>query len=334
MDIRQYLSLRNKQRTEQLSADEGNALQQWSQSAEGNTWLQDLQEIERLSDRYKSTYEPDVEAGLLRLQARIQQAKLEDTPLTPTLRVVTRRTWINIAAAAAIFIIGLVAFRAWMQPQVKTIAIETRAAERKAVLLSDGTNVQLNDRTTLSSPETFKNQAKRKVVLEGEAYFEVKPDSTQPFEIAADELTIVVLGTAFNVRAYPTESTTEIEVTHGAVRVSINNKELVLKANQKGIYDRKTGELYPRSAPLLNANAWRTHRLQFQGTRLAEVLQELERYYKVKIELDSKMANCLFTGDFRKTPLKEVLETLQVGLNVQFIPLSPKKYKVQGILCQ
>lgn len=335
MDIRQYISLRNKQRAGKLDADDNHALQQWSSSAEGNAWLNDLQQIEQLSDRYKNTYEPDVEAGLLRLKARIAQAKSAETALVPQLRVASRRRWWSVAAAAVILAFGVIALREWMQPEQKTVAVQTRAEEQKAVTLADGTNVQLNDQTTLTLPETFKNAKKRKVTLQGEAYFEVKPNSEKPFEITADQLTIVVLGTAFNVRAYPEERTTEVEVTHGKVRLSIEKQELILTANEKGIYDQKTGKLYRKDAPKLNAQAWRTHRLQFQSAPLSEILQELERYHKVKFELaDPKMADCEYTTDFRKTKLDKVIAILQMGMNLRFTAVSAKKYRVQGGICQ
>lgn len=334
MDIRQYLSLRNRQRAGNLDEDDHQALQQWSSSAEGSAWLHDLQQIEHLSDGYKSIYEPDVEAGLLRLKTRIAQSKAAEMVPGTQLRVVSRRRWWSVAAAAVVLTFGVVALRVWMQPAVKTVAVQTHTEEQKSLTLTDGTQVQLNDQTTLILPETFKNAKRRKVTLQGEAYFEVKPNPEKPFEISADELTIVVLGTAFNVRAYPEEMTTEVEVTHGRVRISIENQELILTANEKGIYDRKTGELYQKGAPQLNAQAWLTHRLKFETTPLSEILQELERYHKVKFEVNSKIANCKFTGDFRKTKLEKVMETLELALNVQFTTLSAKKYRVKGGTCQ
>ncbi|MFN7116084.1 MAG: FecR family protein [Saprospiraceae bacterium] len=330
MDIEKYISLKDKQRRGQLTKDEQKTWQQWSESADATA----LSQLEQLADRYTHAYEPDVEAGLLRLKARMQTAQAT-TVANTQLRVVTRRRWLAVAAAVFLLAVGMVAIRGIVQTKPAVVVIATEAAEQRNLTLTDGSKVQLNANSTISLPETFKNAAKRAVVLRGEAYFKVQPNAQQPFEIAAEAVTITVVGTAFNVRAYPNESTVEVEVVEGTVKMTIGAQQIILKAKQKGIYNSENNQLFLQESPQLNAQAWRTHLLRFNNAPLAEVVQALSRYHRVRIDLaNDTLQKCAFTGNFSKTRLDDALKTLKIIMSLQWEKPATDHYIIRNGVCQ
>lgn len=330
MDIEKYISLKDKQRRGRLNADEQEALQRWSQSAEGKLW----QQVDRWSESYSSGYEPDVEAGLVRLKARMQQAKTS-TPAVQPLRVASRRTWVAVAAAVVVLVVAMVALRGLFRSAPEMLAVTTTANEQKKLTLTDGTQVQLNADSKLELPSSFENLKIRKVNLSGEAYFKVAQYEAQPFQIDAQAVTVTVVGTAFNMRAYPQEATIEVEVEKGIVRMAVGKESILLAAHEKGIYNSRENKLSKKSASQLNAQAWRTDRLQFNKAPLSEVIQALARYHRVQIDLaNDAMKDCAYTCNFKKTKLEDVLKTLQLSLNVQWEKASSDHYILRGGACQ
>jgi transmembrane sensor len=212
-----------------MSKKEKKNLQDW---LKGNREMpsKDIDSIWDLSGQYKSGYHPDVEGGLSRLKARMKQSG-------KTSRVVplksNRRIFLRFAAAVALILaIGFT----W-----KTLLYESRINEitendqQKELFLADGTLVVLNQNSKLEYPESFSGQ-QRVVKLSGEAYFNVAHNPEQPFLILTEESSVKVLGTSFNLRAYPSETFTEVEVESGKVAFSVNNSNssLTLTANEKG----------------------------------------------------------------------------------------------------
>lgn len=330
MEIEKYISLKEKQRQGNWSKDEQQAMQTWMQSAEGKA----LEKIGQLADVYKNAYEPDAEAGLKRLKAQIQAAKAQEAP-GRTLVVASRRRWMSVAAAVMLLAVAVVAMRGLFLPKPATFVVITQPEENRVLTLTDGTRVQLNVNSKLSTPKSFEKAPKRVVELSGEAYFAVKSDASQPFEIKTSDVTITVVGTAFNVRAYPQEETTEVEVVEGVVEMAVGSKKLTLRANQKGIYNSQKNKLYHRSAKQLHAQAWRTNQLDFKNTPLVEILQELGRYHRVKIELANEaLKTCAFTGNFGKTKLDDALKSMQLSMQLKWEKIAIDHYIIRSGVCK
>lgn len=332
MDIEKYILLKEKQRRGKLTKDEQNAWQQWSQSAEAMPWLQ----VEQVLEHYQSNFEPDVEAGLTRLKAQIEAAKARDFTLAKkgALSVVSRR-WLAAAAAILLLIVAMVALRGIGQSKPEMIVLSTQSETTRALTLTDGTKVNLNENSELTLPVSFNNAAKRVVELKGEAFFAVTPSKEQPFEIKAEEVVITVVGTAFNVRAYPLEGIVEVEVVEGKVQMITGNQQLILSAQEKGIYNRLKKNFTKQAAPQLNAQAWRTHQLKFSNTPLTELLQALSRYHRVRIDLaNDALKKCVYTGNFSKTSLEDVLQSLKVGMDLQWDQPRAGHYIIRSGSCQ
>lgn len=197
--------------------------------------------------------------------------------------------------------------------------VEVRSADKvvNLVNLPDGTLVSLNTNTKISYPRKFERNI-REVSIEGEAFFEVKPDKSRPFVIHAGKAQIKVLGTSFCVNAYPETKQVEVIVQTGKVQVMnkaaepAQTNELILVPGDKGTLVYASNTLQKTTNQDLNFISWKTRNLIFKATSLNEVILNLERVYKVKISLaDPKLSDLLLTAQFNNYPLDFILKVIE-----------------------
>ncbi len=288
----------------------------------------DITRIWKMSQSYRQDYEPDVEKGWEQLKA-----KMAATQTTGARQRTLSKNWMRLAAVLLLLVAITFLLRNILINRDQSIVYQTNAAEEKNITLSDGSTIVLNEHANLLIPANFDKAATRTVVLSGEAYFDIAADAKRPFVIRTDQSTITVIGTAFNVRAYPTENFTEIEVAEGVVRFAAGEQQIELKAAEKGVFTKSKG-LIKKEAKELNAQSWRTKSLKFRRTPVADVLQSLERYYKIKIELkNASIENCKFVGDFNNTQLSTVLKTLAETYRAEIKEVAQNQYLIEGGEC-
>lgn len=203
--------------------------------------------------------------------------------------------------------------------------VEITAASQvlKTVTLPDGTLVSLNSNTKLSYPQIFSGKT-REVSFEGEAFFEVKPDKNKPFIIHAGQAQIKVLGTSFNVSAYPQTELVEVVVETGRVQVSeqmtktAKTNELILTPGDKGTLVYSSHSLYKTTNQNPNYLAWKTRILTFKATSLTKVIGELEKVYKVNIRLaDQELGGLLLTAQFNDYSLDFILKVIENTFRIE-----------------
>lgn len=186
--------------------------------------------------------------------------------------------------------------------------------------LPDGTIVHLNAGSELRYPQHFKG-AIRSVTFSGEAYFEVAKDSLHPFVITTLHTRTTVLGTAFNLRALPSEKKTEVVVREGKVRFSLRSNpkaQVLLTASEKGTYVPGK-RLREQVVYVGKYTAWMENKLIFDDQKLEDIVPILERWYGVKIELKSKELNELrYVGQFQNVSLPSLLRSMSYALDFQF----------------
>ena len=326
MEVSKYIMLFHKKLKGEINSQEQQELSDWLQRENRRGFTEELEKAWSLSTRYKEGYEPDMDAGLARLQQRIAEAKQpgKRRALTPTPRRRSFR-WLSLAAAFA-----LLATVGWWWMSNRTVGDEGNAllyttgpGESEEIILPDGSSAVLNENSFLSVNPEFQNASERLVELVGEAYFKVTPNPSRPFRIATSDAMVEVLGTAFNLRSYPEEGFTEVEVEEGSVRLSglDNENAIQLAPGQRGICRPGTA-MNAKDSPGLNAQSWRTHRLQFRNTPLSEALACLERHFKVELQLvNSQLADCGISMKFEDFTLNEVLDGLTLIFNVQVYPM-------------
>lgn len=223
--------------------------------------------------------------------------------------------------AAAIIVAALLTFsgyESFFKSKGGALVEITSASQiLKTVTLPDGTLVSLNSDTRLSYPQTFSGKT-REVSFEGEAFFEVKPDKNKPFIIHAGQAQIKVLGTSFNVSAYPQTEQVEVVVETGRVQVSeqmtktAKTNELILTPGDKGTLVYSSHTLHKTTNQNPNYLAWKTRILTFKATSLAEVIGELEKVYKVNIRLaDQELGGLMLTAQFNDYSLDFILKVIE-----------------------
>lgn len=185
--------------------------------------------------------------------------------------------------------------------------------ERMQMMFQDGTKVCLNSDTRIKYPAKF-SLNHRQVWLEGEAYFVVTPNKSRRFEVALnDGVSVDVLGTSFNVKAYPTSNEITISLDEGKVAFEGAPKDYTLKPQEVLVYDKKThtGKIYGSVNTLTNS-LWRQNIIVFKDALFSEVTATLSRLYNVEFKVNTARAyDYSFTMTCDNLPLETVLSDME-----------------------
>ncbi len=229
--------------------------------------------------------------------------------------------WINTYRAASIIAIVLLVGIGFGVSHLnnQTVIVSTKPGQNLNLLLPDSSRVMLNSSSSLVyHPLAF--AFNRKVELEGEAYFEVTKQSLRPFLVRSNDLKVKVLGTQFNVNAYPETGKYEVVLEEGSVHVSMTSFKdckTTLSPGQKTEIDRSTGEGKLSKVNTRLFTAWTEGVLYFYDSRFSDVVTRLERRYGVNIELsDPLIKDFVFSTTIRNEPFEEVLDLVQEVLPV------------------
>lgn len=250
-------------------------------------------------------------------QSSAKQAKFRNLFTNPFIRL----------AAALIFAALLLVsgYEVFFNPSAKRNLLELSVNSHvlNTFTLPDGTLVSLNSNTKLIYPKKFVGST-REVTIEGEAFFDVKPNKTKPFIIYAGNAQIKVLGTSFNVNAYPESKLVEVTVETGRVQVldktdkSVQTNELILTPGDKGTLIFESNSLTKTTNQNPNFLAWKTRNLIFKATSLDEVIQDLANVYKVDIRIaDSNLNKLLLTAQFNNYSLDFILEVIETTFKIE-----------------
>ena len=194
--------------------------------------------------------------------------------------------------------------------------------------LPDGTTGMLNSGSRLSYSLPFNNN--RQVNLEGEAWLEVAHDKDHPFEINTGNSTVKVLGTSFNVSAYPADNYVEVVLQQGKVEFhdKIGDKRVTLLPSGRLVF--QNGNISKSVSDPAKYNAWTEGKLVFRGDPMAEVVRRIERWYNVKIELaDRGLEKYSFRATFEDDKLEEVLRLLSMTSPIRY-QIAPRKLLSDG----
>jgi transmembrane sensor len=195
--------------------------------------------------------------------------------------------------------------------------LATPAGGKYQVTLSDGTRVWLNALSSIRFPTTFKGSI-RSVDLTGEAYFEVAKDKRKPFHVNANGVDVQVLGTEFNVNAYPDEPSIKTTLVQGSVRLAKANATLLLKPGEEGQTSGTSGLVLDKDVDIDQALAWKNGKFSFEGADIRTIMRQIGRWYNVEVRYQGDPGDYLFDGQIgRDLNLSEVLAGLSKS-NVHF----------------
>lgn len=242
------------------------------------------------------------------------------------LRTVKRRQYVYGSAAAVLMILaGALIWRLSMQQPIQDHpadkAIVVKPGRHQTISLPDGTMVTLNEGSMLDYPAAF-NQSSRDVYLTGEAFFDVKHDENKPFLVHTGSFTTRVLGTAFNIKAYPGDPNVAVTVTRGRVQIQSdgNKKTLgILSAGDQLIIDKVSTEANVAKVDVQKVVEWKLTDLIFDDATVDEAIIALgNRYGKTFLFDNEALRNCRFTANFINDNLEESLDVICTLINAHW----------------
>jgi hypothetical protein len=192
--------------------------------------------------------------------------------------------------------------------------ITTPRTGQYQLVLADGTKVWLDAESSIRFPNMFKGN-QRRVELKGQGYFEVAHNSKMPFHVSVDKMDIQVLGTHFNVMAYGNEDVIKTTLLEGSVRVQTlqaNTQVAILKPGNQAQLSKTNVLQKITNANVEQAVAWKNGLFQLEGTRVKEVLRQIERWYDVDVIIQGNFGDESLSGVFsRKQYVSQLLKILE-----------------------
>jgi len=188
------------------------------------------------------------------------------------------------------------------------------------LVLPDGTKVWLNAASSLKYPTAFTGN-ERKVEITGEAYLEVAQNADKPFILSvANNITVKVLGTSFNVNAYPDESTVHTTLVAGSVQVAAVNSDaaVTLQPGKQANLLKRTGKFSVQSADEEQVLAWKNGYFYFDRADIQTIMRQISRWYDVEVEY-KEIPDKKFSGTIpRNVNASQLFKILELTGNVHF----------------
>ena len=230
--------------------------------------------------------------------------------------------FLRAAAVIAILILSYVAWRTAFTSRTDQVIVQGQlAGEINKVILPDSSIVWLKDCSTLEYPQQFARD-ERRVLLTGEALFEVTKNPAYPFVVQCGALTARVLGTSFNIKSG--SEAVEVMVLTGKVALSSDKskKPVIVLSNEKGRYQAgsdKIEKLVPAVAEDRALTAGTEYSMFFENTRLLEVIQRIQDKFNVHIELENTgLYSCTINADFTDQSLQGTLSVITQMLKAEY----------------
>ena len=185
--------------------------------------------------------------------------------------------------------------------------------------LSDGTRVWLNSETSIQYPVAF-GAKERRVFVQGEAYFEVAKDAKKPFTVQFMSSSVTVLGTSFNIRAYPEEKRSQTTLAEGSVRIYSPGSSMLLKPGEQAEVSALSGEMVKQEVEVKNFTSWKDGRFVFEQQPLEDIMRTLERWYDIRVIFKDEGAKRIsLSGNMKRYgDFSQVMKMLQMTGDVRF----------------
>lgn len=324
----------------EISTSEKQRLDLWMENPEHAEIERNLRNDWHLSGNYEPQImvdDIDLEEEYALLQDRIKQ---DANHQSKTVQLKPRKNaWMKYAAAIALLIVaGLCIFNPLGSGDVHMANYTTSDNEIKVITLSDGTEVTLNENSTFTYPESFPNDS-RKVILDGEAFFDVAHNPEKPFSIETPHTITTVLGTSFNLEDYNDADFASVAVVTGKVRFedkeNDENQSILTKGN-RAKFVKTTQLIITEEINAINDNSWNTNILTFNDTPMENIILDIEHHFGISIDYSESITNCSSTSRFNlnKTDLDGILNDLSNAFQADLEKVNNDKYIIKGGTCK
>jgi ferric-dicitrate binding protein FerR (iron transport regulator) len=210
-------------------------------------------------------------------------------------------------------------FKETRQKKETWVEIKAPAWTRAHFNLPDGTSVWLNSNSAIKYNENF--SADRRVILTGEAFFDVHKDKKKPFIVKTNEVTVKVLGTRFNLASYENETNTVVVLEEGKLVFSDREMKMTytMKPNDLLEYDKSRKAFKTEVVLPQKYSSWTKGKLVFRNDPLDVIARRLERWYNIEVEIDVDYPEDIrWRATFLDENLEEVLNLLKRSLPVDY----------------
>ena len=300
-----------------------------------NSWLEENSENSRLFGQLVDLWEADqITKREKSFDTSTAWARLESKMNERTTLINRMGGFNQISRYAAIFILALVLggvgnylirdhFESTWYSKNTVEYVAPYGSKTKLKLL-DGSFVWLNAGTTLKYDQGF-GASNRDIQLSGEAYFEVAKNKKLPFIVKAKEVSVMAVGTKFNVKAYPDEKMVETILLEGSVKldnlVSKKQKSILLNPNQKAVFNPTDNDFVVSNVKNAYETSWYTNDWVIKNTNLGSFAKLLERRYNIEIAFEEdSIKNYEFAGIIQDETIEQVLTAITYT--------APLKYKI------
>ncbi|NII83221.1 FecR family protein [Pedobacter sp. SG908] len=222
-------------------------------------------------------------------------------------------------SAAAVLLIGiLVAINFWKNSGEQLV--QTRKKERYHLILPDGSEVILNQNSSLSYNKRDFSMSRKVKLSHGEAYFNVKHNPKNPFSIQTGDLRVMDLGTSFNLNIEPGSVTVIVNSGKVAMEYKGIKNRVMLDPQDKGVLDRATKAITKSKNEDINYRSWYDKTLHYKQSPLEVVSRDLEKIYGTKIIFQNgELRERRLTAYFKQKSIEEIMQIIGTSLNLTVV---------------
>lgn len=315
----------------QTTPEETERVLDWFETPKGKEYLQERLNIDYdLMDR-KELREMVPELNSDRLYKSIQDKVRPERKKV----MIHKPDWVGhtFKVAAAILVILTSTFfflttyenRSEQVVEKEPIHFQTANEENREITLSDGSVIRLNKNSEIIISEDFM-QGTREIELKGEAFFDVARNPDQPFIIHANQSTVQVLGTSFNVRSLPDQDNVQVAVVEGKVAFKNVNStsenealSVTLSKGQYGYMNIGKRTILVDDLAVENYLAWKSGMFEFDDLTLQQVCTQLNRLYEIECSYSNKeIQNLSLTASFSNESVEKTLEVIALSLDIEY----------------
>lgn len=311
-DSNDIVTLIGKNLSGEISSEDKAMLDAWvDQTHENKIYFEDITKLFNETARLKTWQQFDEETAWIKFRSTLSSSisQTRDEGLY-SMKMFWR------VAATIVFILGVGYFFYEKFFDVRDELSVTSIQATQQSVLPDGTEVFLNKNSTITYGY-HPTKRKRKVKLEGEAYFKIADRQDEQLLLEIGNVIIEDIGTSFNVRAYPDSPFIEVYVATGEVAFyTLENEGIRLIAHETGIYDKKSHTFFKKEGTDENILSYKTGVFVFQDAKMSSVIDAINEVYSVKLKLDDKAAeNCRITVTFKNESIGVIADVIAETLS-------------------
>lgn len=301
-----------------LNTDQQNRVEKWMHESEENRKIfLDMADIYSTMDKLTISHCVDTETAWRKVRSRMRRQQMRSA-----WRVMERTAAILLMPVLMVSLLQYYNYSTYDTSHIVTYT--TNPGMTGHVTLPDGTEVTLNSNTSIAFPARFSSEGRR-VMLQGEAYFDVIKDADCPFEVNTPlQASVKVYGTRFNVEAYPGNRQTAVTLEEGSValkymQASQQWREKIIIPGEQITYNASDGKVAVRKVEVDVATSWKDGKLIFRNTPVKEVLRSLSKRYNVSFKVrNPKVYQHSYTGTLDMQHLERIFEILSISSDMHF----------------